>query len=137
VRTALDDFGTGYSSLAYLQRLPIGTLKIDRSFVSRSGSRRPARPATPCRSSTRSPRWGAKLGKTVVAEGVETPAQARYLQRIGVDRAQGYLFASRWRSPRPTVLERQRVGAAARRAALGPARGRPGRRRRTRELLLD
>jgi len=92
VRTALDDFGTGYSSLAYLQRLPINALKIDRSFVSclaltstgRAGSAVPIVDAIAA--------MGRTLGKTVVAEGVETAAQARYLQRIGVDHAQGYHF---------------------------------------------
>ncbi len=93
VRTALDDFGTGYSSLAYLQRLPIGSLKIDRSFVSGlvlgptglTGNVAPIVDAITA--------LGVKLGKRLVAEGVETEAQASYLQRIGVDRAQGFLYA--------------------------------------------
>ena len=93
VRTALDDFGTGYSSLAYLQRLPIGSLKIDRSFVSglvlgpagvAGGGLVPIVDAIAA--------MGRTLGKTVVAEGVETEAQARYLQRIGVQRVQGYHY---------------------------------------------
>ncbi len=93
VRTALDDFGTGYSSLAYLQRLPIGSLKIDRSFVSGlvlgptglTGNVAPIVDAITA--------LGLKLGKRLVAEGVETEAQASYLKRIGVDRAQGFLYA--------------------------------------------
>ncbi len=92
VGTALDDFGTGYSSLAYLQRLPIASLKIDRSFVSglslsavgHAGSAVPIVDAIAA--------MGRALGRTVVAEGVETQAQARYLERIGVRRAQGFYF---------------------------------------------
>jgi diguanylate cyclase (GGDEF)-like protein len=93
VRTALDDFGTGYSSLAYLQRLPIQTLKIDRSFVSalalsptgRAGAAVPIVEAITA--------MGRKLGKRLVGEGIETQAQARYLSKIGVELAQGYLYA--------------------------------------------
>ncbi|MDF1523749.1 MAG: EAL domain-containing protein [Trueperaceae bacterium] len=93
VRTALDDFGTGYSSLAYLQRLPIRSLKIDRGFMKGLAL------APSCMAGSVVPivdaiaALGRELGKTVLAEGVETEAQARYLKRIGVDRAQGYLYA--------------------------------------------
>lgn len=91
VGAALDDFGTGYSSLAYLQRLPIASLKIDRSFVSGLGSSMNGHAgAVPIVDAIAA--MGRALGKTVVAEGVETPAQARYLSRIGVVRAQGYHF---------------------------------------------
>lgn len=94
VGTALDDFGTGYSSLAYLQRLPIRTLKIDRTFVSclqqSNHGPGPAGDATPIVEAIAA--MGRTLGKSVVAEGVETPAHARYLRRIGVDRAQGFHF---------------------------------------------
>ena len=93
INTALDDFGTGYSSLAYLQRLPISTLKIDRSFVSGLtlsptgyiGSTVPIVEAI-CA-------LALKLGKTVVAEGVETEAQRTFLANIGCSHAQGYLFS--------------------------------------------
>ncbi|MHC4832128.1 MAG: putative bifunctional diguanylate cyclase/phosphodiesterase, partial [Planctomycetota bacterium] len=93
INTALDDFGTGYSSLAYLQRLPISTLKIDRSFVSGLalspsgyvGSTVPIVEAI-CA-------LAIKLGKTVVAEGVETEAQKTFLTKIGCAHAQGYLFS--------------------------------------------
>lgn len=93
VRTSLDDFGTGYSSLAYLQRLPIRSLKIDRSFVSGlvlgpSGIVGDTLPIVEAIAA-----MGLKLGKTVVAEGVETEAQARYLNRIGVGVAQGFHYA--------------------------------------------
>ena len=108
VGTALDDFGTGYSSLAYLQRLPIGSLKIDRSFVSclnvtshgRAGNAVPIVDAITA--------MGRTLGKSVVAEGVETPAQARYLARIGVTRAQGFHFGRPMAADAATqVVERQ------------------------------
>ncbi|MFO8148747.1 MAG: bifunctional diguanylate cyclase/phosphodiesterase [Trueperaceae bacterium] len=93
VRTALDDFGTGYSSLAYLQKLPIRSLKIDRSFVRElvlgpSGVVGDALPIVEAIAA-----MGLKLGKTVVAEGVETEAQARYLHRIGVGVVQGFHYA--------------------------------------------
>ena len=91
--TALDDFGTGYSSLAYLQRLPIGTLKIDRSFIgalagSPTGHAGHVVPIIEAMTA-----MGRKLGKLIVAEGVETEAQARFLQQIGVERAQGFLYS--------------------------------------------
>jgi diguanylate cyclase (GGDEF)-like protein len=93
VRSALDDFGTGYSSLAYLQKLPIRSLKIDRSFISGlelgpSGIVGDALPIVEAIAA-----MGLKLGKTIVAEGVETDAQARYLHHIGVTVAQGYHYA--------------------------------------------
>jgi len=93
VLTALDDFGTGYSSGAWLQRLPIGALKIDRSVVSglrlsAAGSTGLSVPLIEGMSSL-----GHHLGKTVVAEGVETEHQATYLRHLGIERAQGYLFA--------------------------------------------
>jgi diguanylate cyclase (GGDEF)-like protein len=121
VRTALDDFGTGYSSLAYLQRLPIGALKIDRSFVSslsmtptgQVGSAVPIIEAIAA--------MGKNLGKIVVAEGVETEAQASYLARIGVDRAQGYLYSKPLSATRaakllgPSARDEERVPARAHR----------------------
>ncbi len=109
VRTALDDFGTGYSSLAYLQRLPIHALKIDRSFISclaltsagRAGLEVPLVDAITA--------MGRTLGKTVVAEGVETAEQARYLQRIGVHHAQGFYFGKPMSSVEALhVVQRQR-----------------------------
>lgn len=87
IRISIDDFGTGYSSLAYLQRLPINEIKIDKSFVQ----------------NMLSDRRGADLTKTlimlarnfgfnIVAEGVETRAQAAFLRKHGCRMLQGYLF---------------------------------------------
>lgn len=84
VRFALDDFGTGYSSLAYLQDLPIDELKIDRAFVSRLDSDDGV-----IRSVLDLAR---NFGLKVVAEGVETEAQAEKLKELGCDYLQGYLF---------------------------------------------
>ena len=110
--TALDDFGTGYSSLAYLQRLPIGTLKIDRSFIgalslSPTGHAGNVVPIIEAMAA-----MGRKLGKLIVAEGVETEAQARYLKHIGVERAQGFLYSKPLTAAKAEVLLR-RIAAAA------------------------
>ena len=89
VSIALDDFGTGYSSLTYLKRLPIDVIKIDRSFVG-------GLPDDPYDLAIVQAVAGLarRIGVDVVAEGVETPAQARALQECGVERAQGYLFSA-------------------------------------------
>jgi diguanylate cyclase (GGDEF)-like protein len=85
---ALDDFGTGYSSLSYLHMLPITCLKVDRSFVSALGERDSALALT----RTIVALAGA-LNLQVVAEGVETPAQAKLLRELGCHRLQGFLYA--------------------------------------------
>ncbi len=87
VSLALDDFGTGYSSLGYLQRFPIDTLKIDQSFVRSIGQ-------GPDGSTIVDAIIGLahRLQLRVVAEGVETAAQAEYLRRQGCDELQGYHF---------------------------------------------
>jgi diguanylate cyclase (GGDEF)-like protein/PAS domain S-box-containing protein len=87
-RLSIDDFGTGYSSLAYLQRLPVDELKIDKSFV--IGLSIPGDNAVIVRSTIE---LAHSLGLTVVAEGVEDEATKEMLLRYGCDRAQGYLFA--------------------------------------------
>jgi EAL domain-containing protein (putative c-di-GMP-specific phosphodiesterase class I) len=88
VRVSVDDFGTGYSSLSYLKRMPIDSLKIDRSFVhdiTENGD-------------------GAQIVSTIinlahnlkmkaVAEGVETAEQAAYLRQRGCDEIQGFLIS--------------------------------------------
>ena len=86
-RIALDDFGTGYSGLVYLQQLPVNALKIDRSYVARVCTDRVSAGITASVTSLAS-----VLGIEVVAEGVETEAQAKLLATMGVTVAQGYLF---------------------------------------------
>ncbi len=88
VLLAMDDFGTGYSSLAYLNRFPLDVLKIDRAFVKEvtAGDGE----AALCNAIIA---MAQALGLEVVAEGVETPAQARYFARQRCDRIQGYLFS--------------------------------------------
>ena len=85
VRISLDDFGTGYSSLAYLPRLPLDSLKIDRSLVSRVGGPRDTVPSVL--------RLGRDLSLSVVAEGVETVEQLVLLRAAGATLGQGHLFA--------------------------------------------
>ena len=88
VRLSIDDFGTGYSSLAYLKRFPIGRLKIDRSFV--QGLPGDGRDAGIVRAIVQ---MGQAMGMEVVAEGVETEPQHRFLLAAGCQHFQGYLFA--------------------------------------------
>ena len=88
LRISLDDFGTGYSSLAYLSRFPIDVVKIDQSFV-RDITNNPTNAAIAQATIAMS----HKLGKTVLAEGVETEEQMHYLRRNGCDEMQGYFFS--------------------------------------------
>jgi diguanylate cyclase (GGDEF)-like protein/PAS domain S-box-containing protein len=87
IRIALDDFGTGYSSLSNLSTLPIHQLKIDRSFVAGLGDRRESEALV-----SGIINLGHGLELEVVAEGVETELQARRLERLDCDFAQGYFF---------------------------------------------
>jgi diguanylate cyclase (GGDEF)-like protein/PAS domain S-box-containing protein len=88
VTLALDDFGTGFSSLNHLRLLPIDRVKIDRSFISGAGHDESARAIV--RTVTY---LGSMMGLPIVAEGVETEDQLRFLQKLGCQEAQGYLFA--------------------------------------------
>lgn len=86
-KVSLDDFGTGYSSLGYLKRFPIDELKLDRSFV--TDSWRGGRDGAIAMSIIA---LGRAFNLQVVAEGVETPAQAEYLLAHGCVYQQGFLF---------------------------------------------
>jgi EAL domain-containing protein (putative c-di-GMP-specific phosphodiesterase class I) len=88
VRLSIDDFGTGYSSLAYLKKLPVQELKIDRSFVMNLD--RDEDDLNIVRSTID---MAHHMGLRVVAEGVETESVARRLRALGCDDAQGYLFS--------------------------------------------
>jgi diguanylate cyclase (GGDEF)-like protein len=111
VAIALDDFGTGYSSLAYLQQLPIDTLKIDRSFV------RQIEAATPTQSSLAVIQaiisLGTSLGMSVVVEGVETEQQRDLLCKAGCNGLQGYFYGK----PKPAAEIEKLLGKLLRPAA--------------------
>jgi EAL domain-containing protein (putative c-di-GMP-specific phosphodiesterase class I) len=94
VGLAIDDFGTGYSSLSYLSRFPIDKLKIDRSFVHEMLSDANNLAITRLIISL-----GHTLGLKVVAEGVESEAEATLLRGAGCDQFQGFLYAA----PLPTL----------------------------------
>ncbi len=95
IELAIDDFGTGYSSLAYLRRMPVAELKIDRSFVlnmdTNPGDQIIVRSTIDL---------AQNLGLRVLAEGVETRESRDELRRLGCDGAQGYFFS------RPVPAER-------------------------------
>ncbi|MEA5466342.1 putative bifunctional diguanylate cyclase/phosphodiesterase [Leptothoe sp. PORK10 BA2] len=99
IQLAIDDFGTGYSSLSYLHRFPTDTLKIDQSFVaSIPGS------LEDCNIIQTIIVLGQKLNMTVVAEGIETEEQLRYLETYGCQKGQGYFFARPLSSQQATQL---------------------------------
>lgn len=88
VQLSIDDFGTGYSSLAYLTRFPVNKLKIDQAFV--HGALQHERDATIVSTIIRMARG---LHMNVIAEGVETPAQAAMLKASQCEEAQGFLYS--------------------------------------------
>lgn len=99
ITIAIDDFGTGFSSLSYLARLPVDTLKIDRSFIMNMA----AGPQSAALVST-IVSLGHSLRLKVVAEGVETEDQSRRLALLGCDEIQGYLLSQ----PLPAHLFEER-----------------------------
>ena len=135
---SIDDFGTGYSSLAYLKRLPVDELKVDRSFV-----RNLATDAGDMAITRATITLGHDLGLSVVAEGAEDIATLDLLMALGCDQVQGYVHSkplpidglcagwqpaprrparrpscNRWpEATRPRVAARQRSGTADRRRA--------------------
>jgi diguanylate cyclase (GGDEF)-like protein/PAS domain S-box-containing protein len=110
VRLAIDDFGTGYSSLTYLNRFPVDTVKIDRTFIAGLGVRE--RDTAIVEAITGLART---LDLTAVAEGVETAEQLEALRALGCDRAQGYYLGRPMPAEDVTrLLETQQASAAAR-----------------------
>ena len=89
VSLSLDDFGTGYSSLSYLKRFPIETIKIDRSFVKGTPE-----DSDDCAIASAIVSMSKQLKLRVIAEGVETGAQAGFMHSLGCDEIQGYLFSA-------------------------------------------
>jgi diguanylate cyclase (GGDEF)-like protein len=108
IRFSVDDFGTGYSSLTYLQRFPIDTLKIDRSFVQDITT-----DASDAKIVTAIMTMAHSLDLRVVAEGVETAAQLDHLKRLKCDEAQGYFFSDPLDAKGATAFlaERNKKGA--------------------------
>ncbi len=100
VRVAIDDFGTGYSSLSRLQVLPVDVIKLDRAFVTDVDTRSEARGMAAAIL-----QLGVAIGASVVAEGVETEAEAHTLVELGYTVGQGYLFAR----PLPLAALRSRL----------------------------
>lgn len=106
IRLSIDDFGTGYSSLSYLHRLPIDSLKIDRSFVSCMEEADNSYKYTQIVSAIIM--LGHNLGLDAIAEGIETTAQMQILKSLNCEYGQGYLFSKALPSPDiPELLARQ------------------------------
>ena len=102
VTVAIDDFGTGYSSLSYLHKLPVDSLKIDRSFLEHSDARSRAAFVQAITM------LAHNLGLSVVAEGIENIEQLEDLRAAGVDFAQGYLIGK----PMPRDAARELLGSS-------------------------
>ena len=108
IRLSIDDFGTGYSSLAYLKRLPVNELKIDKSFV--MGLTRDQDDAAIVRATID---LAHHMGLVVTAEGVEQASVLKALRHLGCDMAQGYYISP----PLPPMSWRVGLDRPPRRAA--------------------
>jgi diguanylate cyclase len=102
VRVSIDDFGTGYSSLAYLRRMPIDKIKIDRSFVMDMAGNDSDMMIVKTMI-----KLAHGLGKRILAEGVETAIQLQLLQNMSCDAVQGYYFAKPLSEPDAIAYCRQ------------------------------
>ena len=87
-KISIDDFGTGYSSLSYLKQFPLDKLKIDRAFIKNLPQN-----AEDVQITKTIVDMAKHLGMGVIAEGVETPEQKEFLEGIGCDEIQGFLFS--------------------------------------------
>jgi EAL domain-containing protein (putative c-di-GMP-specific phosphodiesterase class I) len=110
VSIAVDDFGTGYSSLAYLRRLPITTLKIDKAFIDDLGHPGDSEDAA---ITTTVIAMARSLGLNVVAEGVETAEQLAFLRQHRCDVVQGYWLSKPLQSSQCLEFVRDWPGQAA------------------------
>jgi diguanylate cyclase (GGDEF)-like protein/PAS domain S-box-containing protein len=109
ISLSIDDFGTGYSSLSYLKRFPVDVLKIDRSFV--NGLPDDAGDASLVDAILA---MAQSLGLQVVAEGVETEQQSKFLQNLGCDRLQGFYYGKPMPEPdlRVWLAERSKISSS-------------------------
>jgi EAL domain-containing protein (putative c-di-GMP-specific phosphodiesterase class I) len=87
ISIAIDDFGTGYSYLSYLKQLPVSKIKLDRSFINDITEDKDTMAIVRAISDL-----AKSLGKTILAEGVETLEQAQQLKELGCEQVQGYYF---------------------------------------------
>lgn len=117
LQLSLDDFGTGYSSLSHLHRFPFELLKVDKSFVMRLGEDRESEKIVKTILMLAS-----ELGMAVVAEGVETKAQAAQLHALNCDYGQGYLYSKPLPADaiEPLLVQNREQSASAESAAAFP-----------------
>jgi len=104
VAIALDDFGTGFAALSHLQQYPVDILKIDKSFIRGLGANEGDRAIVSAILSL-----GKSFGLDVIAEGVETEAQAKELRKSGCLYAQGYLFYRPLQASQVSTVLRQKI----------------------------
>lgn len=101
IKISIDDFGTGYSSLSYLKKLPINTLKIDKSFIDDLDHHGKILATTIMN-------MGKNLGYRVIAEGIETKEQLKFLQQQNLSEGQGYYFSKPVKSEEISKLVNRR-----------------------------